>query len=94
MEDLLQNSLLTLRLLLVYQESKAYQYHYNVQLKGPQFLALGKDLSKDSLLLEPIGGSAPKFSFETHTVTGMFRKQSLSISLQCPAQGSPIPSFR
>ena len=49
---------------------------------------------KCSILLEPIGGSAPKFSFDTETVTGLSRKQSLSISLQCPAQGSPIPSFR
>ena len=43
--------------------------------------------------LEPIGGAKPKFSLNTESLR--FTREALSsVSLLCPAQGSPIPSFR
>ena len=43
--------------------------------------------------LEPIGGSAPKFSSDTKL--SLFERTSMSqMALLCPAQGSPIPAFR
>ena len=43
--------------------------------------------------VEPIGGTKPKFSQESESST--FTKQSgLQLSLLCPAQGAPLPSFR
>ena len=45
------------------------------------------------LYVEPIGGTKPKFSQESESST--FTKQSgLQLSLLCPAQGAPLPSFR
>ena len=44
--------------------------------------------------VEPIGGSKPKFSINTDTIIGSSHAQSKSLSLSCPAQGSPIPTFR
>ena len=44
-------------------------------------------------LLEPIGGSAPKFSAGSKT-SSWFRKAEFSLNLDCPAQGSPVPSYR
>ena len=49
-------------------------------------------MSNTLWFLEPIGGSAPKFSsvaIEQILVSG-----SQPISLTCPAQGSPCPAFR
>ncbi len=44
-------------------------------------------------LPEPIGGSKPKFSQESESLT--FTKSSGGkLALLCPAQGSPIPSYR
>ena len=43
--------------------------------------------------LEPIGGSAPKFSAES-TISNLIRHRLSSLALSCPAQGSPVPSFR
>ena len=45
------------------------------------------------LFLEPIGGSIPKFSGITH-LTGLLGKSSQPLTITCPAQGSPVPSFR
>ena len=42
--------------------------------------------------LEPIGGSAPKFS--SVAIEQILVKVSEPISLTCPAQGSPTPAFR
>ena len=43
--------------------------------------------------LEPIGGAKPKFSLNTESLR--FTREALSsVSLLCPAQGSPIPSYR
>ena len=47
----------------------------------------------NSSFLEPIGGSAPKFSAES-TISNLVRKVTTDLTLSCPAQGSPIPSFR
>ena len=44
-------------------------------------------------LLEPVGGSPPKFSLETKTLT-MERVSEDPLSLSCPAQGSPVPAYR
>ena len=43
--------------------------------------------------LEPIGGAKPKFSYTTK-VLHMVHQADHSISLACPAQGFPIPTFR
>ena len=45
------------------------------------------------LLLEPIGGSSPKFSYDSKSST-LFRTMGQAFSLSCPAQGSPVPSYR
>ena len=45
------------------------------------------------IVLEPIGGSAPKLTGEM-SLKFKFVKVDLSTSLKCPAQGSPIPTFR
>ena len=47
----------------------------------------------DSNLAEPVGGSIPKFSgkLKSSTVEESFARP---FSLSCPAQGSPVPSFR
>ena len=44
-------------------------------------------------ILEPISGSAPKFSGEIDG-TKIVRKHETSIALSCSAQGFPVPSFR
>ena len=44
-------------------------------------------------LLEPVGGSPPKFTLETKTLT-MERVSEDPLSLSCPAQGSPVPAYR
>ena len=44
-------------------------------------------------LIEPVGGSAPKFPIESRT-SDMSRSSARTLSLSCPAQGSPSPSFR
>ena len=43
--------------------------------------------------LEPIGGAKPKFAQKTNGLIDV-QKSGNAISLSCPAQGSPIPSFR
>ena len=42
---------------------------------------------------EPISGSAPKFSLETK-ITSLIRAMGQELGLACPAQGSPVPSYR
>jgi hypothetical protein len=43
--------------------------------------------------IDPIGGAKPKFAQQTN---GLIKVQNSdeAISLSCPAQGSPLPSFR
>ena len=43
--------------------------------------------------LEPVGGSSPKFSTDV-TRSDVQRSAFASLSLSCPAQGSPVPAFR
>ena len=43
--------------------------------------------------LEPIGGTMPKFSSETDG-SKLSRPAMLAISLTCPAQAHPVPTFR
>ena len=43
--------------------------------------------------IAPIGGSVPKFSSETDG-SKLFRPAMLAISLTCPAQAYPVPTFR
>ena len=45
------------------------------------------------ICLEPIGGSAPKFSAES-SISNLVRSQASSLAMSCPAQASPVPSFR
>ena len=52
-----------------------------------------KKTLKNLNYLEPIGGSAPKLASETD-LTRILRHHSQALSLKCPAQGSPTPSFR
>ena len=42
---------------------------------------------------EPVGGSAPKFP-SANTISGFSANLANTFNLPCPAQGSPIPSFR
>ena len=42
---------------------------------------------------EPIGSAKPKFSSEVRSQT-LDKAESKATSLTCPAQGSPIPSYR
>ena len=51
------------------------------------------DLMKKYFFLEPVGGSPPKFTLETKTLT-MERVSEDPLSLSCPAQGSPVPAYR
>ncbi len=44
-------------------------------------------------LLEPVGSAAPKFSLENDG-SKLTRLSLTPVSLSCPAQGSPVPSFR
>ena len=44
-------------------------------------------------LSEPVGGSLPKFSGEFDGFT-MKKAATEPFSLSCPAQGSPVPSYR
>ena len=58
------------------------------QIKG-----LNLNLKNCFHLSEPIGGSSPKISVVAK-VLGLDVESSRSISLSCPAQGFPVPSFR
>ena len=53
----------------------------------------GDHLSSLSLILDPIGTSAPKFSIESKT-SSLVRDSLKSLSLSCSAQSSPVPTFR
>ena len=46
------------------------------------------------LLLEPIGGAAPKFSSDSKTLGNFDKKEGAQLALNCPAQAFPLPSFR
>jgi hypothetical protein len=43
--------------------------------------------------LEPIGSAAPKFASKINSLS-FEEVATASLALICPAQGSPIPSFR
>lgn len=45
------------------------------------------------IFLEPVGVKAPKFSTDDR-VNSFLRSMRESITLRCPAQGYPVPSFR
>ena len=63
----------------------------NHQLRVVQTSRSSKNLK--FVFIEPVGGSAPKFSGVAH-LTGLIGSKDQSVTLTCPAQGSPIPSFR
>ena len=44
-------------------------------------------------LLEPVGSSRPKFS-EDISLKGLIREEVKTVTLVCPAQSYPLPSFR
>ena len=46
------------------------------------------------LVLEPIGGAAPKFSSASKSIGTFDEKGGDSVALACPAQAYPLPSFR
>ena len=54
---------------------------------------LARKLGNQLQFSEPIGGAKPKFSLSTEGL--ILTRAALSpISLQCPAQGFPLPAFR
>ena len=62
-----------------------------VRPRGPLSHHIGQLMQ--GFLLEPVGGSAPKFSGELKGGT-MEKASYQPTSLSCPAQGSPVPSYR
>lgn len=56
----------------------------------PAFL---KDFLESDYNSEPVGGSAPKFPSETD-LSRLTHKEGNPLRLTCPAQASPLPSFR
>ena len=56
----------------------------------PNFRYAKIKISNDS---EPIGGSAPKISVVSKIITNEVSHSS-AVTMSCPAQGSPVPSFR
>jgi len=56
----------------------------------PAFL---KDVLESDYNSEPVGGSAPKFPSETD-LSRLTHKEGNPLRLTCPAQASPLPSFR
>ena len=61
-------------------------------LKGPLSHHIG-EIRLMILSLEPVGGSAPKFS-QLYSLSALAKASAQPFSLSCPAQGSPIPSYR
>ena len=51
------------------------------------------ELSTKLALTEPVGGSSPKFTLKS-SVSALKTLSGNPFELSCPAQGSPIPSFR
>ncbi len=47
-----------------------------------------------NFLAEPIGGAAPKFSSDSKTLGNFEKSSKETLALLCPAQASPLPSFR
>ncbi len=45
-------------------------------------------------LAEPIGGAAPKFSSDSKSLGNFEKSSAETLALLCPAQASPLPSFR
>ena len=70
---------------------------YLVQLRVHQFHHSGwckkKLMKKTIIFLEPIGGAVPKFAHESKGSI-LLKELNQAISLSCPAQGFPVPSFR
>ena len=67
---------------------------YHAQHRVHQFLHSGWFLTNNSKsFLEPIGGAGPKFAHESKGSI-LLKKFGQTISLSCPAQGFPVPSFR
>ena len=65
----------------------------HVLLRGRLFRHSGKWIISCKMYLEPIGGSAPKLS-GVSKLSSLVAKFSSPQSIACPAQGSPVPSFR
>ena len=59
----------------------------------PTFRLVARVIFNNSNLSEPVGGSAPKFSGNSH-LSGLIGKKNHFQTLSCPAQGSPVPTFR
>ena len=64
---------------------------YLVRHKARPSLRIG-ELTKLALA-EPVGGSPPKFTMKS-SVSALKTLSGNPFELSCPAQGSPIPSFR
>ncbi len=45
-------------------------------------------------LAEPIGGAAPKFSSDSKSLGNFEKSSAETLALLCPAQASPLPSFK
>ena len=75
--------------------SVAFLIHsvFAVQHRALPFQHLGLPAMIKHVSIEPVGGSAPKFPIESRT-SDMRRSSRRTLSLSCPAQGSPSPSFR
>ena len=46
-----------------------------------------------NIISEPIGGQKPKFSENVHSKS-IIREVKYPVTLECPAQGFPLPAFR
>ena len=65
---------------------------YLVRHKDRPSPHIGEQLTKLALA-EPVGGSSPKFTMKS-SVSALKTLSGNPFELSCPAQGSPIPSFR
>ena len=68
------------------------RFHFSIQA-----IVTPNDLSLNGFLyficVEPIGSAKPKFS-EDISLKGLIRMESKAVTLVCPAQSFPLPSYR
>lgn len=50
-------------------------------------------IRKFTYFLEPVGVKGPKFSTDNR-VNSFIREATVTVTLGCPAQGYPVPSYR
>ena len=75
------------------QRSSFASFSLSCPAQGSPVPAFRLNFSRLVSFSEPVGGSAPKFP-SANTISGFSANLANTFSLPCPAQGSPIPSFR